>query len=386
MSTHRQQIVAGSAALLLVILGVLAARPWLSPAGAAPLGDASCDGQVNAVDATVILQLTAGLIPSLECPENADTDGDGSVGAVDATLVLQLVAGLIPGLEPPATATPTRTSTPTPTPTPIATNTPASTKTPAPPATPAATATATATEPPTATSTATATATVNGSATATATPTRTPTPLSTVHVRKSSTYTDTFGDLWAVGEVYNGLGHDVAYVSVTADLFSASNELLGSETYGTCVTSIKRHTDTPFGVLIFDPPAGVDHVAVRVNREASFDYIDLPSDLADPPVEGMDISIINASRQAGTDGQDFYHVDGAITNGSINTYDFVQACIALYDNRGVVVRMTAVAANDDRLERGGGTLYDTGEIDDLNVTGINIVTQRAWVEAAYELP
>ncbi len=385
MSTHRQQIVTGIAALLLVMLGVLAVQPWRSPAGAAPLGDASCDSQVNAVDATVILQLTAGLIPSLGCPQNADTDGDGSVGAVDATLILQFVAGLIPGLEPPATATPTRTSTPTPTPTPtpIATTTPAATNTPAP------TATATATEPPTATSTATATATFNPSSTATATPTRTPTPLSTVHVRNTFTYTDTFGDLWAVGEVYNGLNHGVAYVSVDADLYSASNELLGTETYGTCVTSIDRHTDSPFGVLVFDPPPKLDHVTIHVHNtndsDDFFNYIDLPSPDADPPVHDVNISITDAYRQEGGGGQEFFHVAGEMINKSgSQAYDFVQACIALYDDRGVVVRVTSVPADDDFLDTHTSTQYNTLDTDDLNVTGINIIDQRAWVEAIYE--
>lgn len=58
-------------------------------------GDANCDGQVTAVDAALILQLNAGLITSVECPEGADANGDGEITAVDAALVLQFVAGLI---------------------------------------------------------------------------------------------------------------------------------------------------------------------------------------------------------------------------------------------------------------------------------------------------
>jgi len=58
-------------------------------------GDANCDGEVTAVDAALILQLNAGLIASVACPEGADANGDGEITAVDAALVLQFVAGII---------------------------------------------------------------------------------------------------------------------------------------------------------------------------------------------------------------------------------------------------------------------------------------------------
>jgi len=61
-------------------------------------GDANCDGTVNAIDATLVLQLSAGVVSSLECEGNADVNGDGAVTAVDATLILQFIAGLLPEL------------------------------------------------------------------------------------------------------------------------------------------------------------------------------------------------------------------------------------------------------------------------------------------------
>jgi len=65
--------------------------------GAQP-GDANCDGNVNSIDAALVLQYSAGLIDSLACQEAADANHSGSVNAIDAALILQYVAGLIASL------------------------------------------------------------------------------------------------------------------------------------------------------------------------------------------------------------------------------------------------------------------------------------------------
>ncbi len=62
-------------------------------------GDVNCDGVVNAIDAALVLQATAGLIAGLPCP-GGDVNRDGHVDAIDAALILQYVAGLIPVLPP----------------------------------------------------------------------------------------------------------------------------------------------------------------------------------------------------------------------------------------------------------------------------------------------
>jgi len=61
-------------------------------------GDVDCDGSVSSIDASLILQLDAGLLDSLPCAHNADLNGDGEINSIDAALVLQRVAGLIIGL------------------------------------------------------------------------------------------------------------------------------------------------------------------------------------------------------------------------------------------------------------------------------------------------
>lgn len=69
-----------------------------SPTGATTLGDASCDSAVDAIDAALILQFSAGLLSNLPCPGGGDVNGDGEVTSIDAALVLQFTAGLLSSL------------------------------------------------------------------------------------------------------------------------------------------------------------------------------------------------------------------------------------------------------------------------------------------------
>ncbi len=74
------------------------ATPTITPRPAPPSGDASCNGEVNSVDAALVLQVTAALLESAPCGVAADANADGAVGSVDAALILQVDAGLLPGL------------------------------------------------------------------------------------------------------------------------------------------------------------------------------------------------------------------------------------------------------------------------------------------------
>ncbi len=67
---------------------------------AGAVGDVDCNGSIDSIDAALVLQLTAGLVGSLSCQENADANEDGSVDSIDAALILQLTAGLLPSLPP----------------------------------------------------------------------------------------------------------------------------------------------------------------------------------------------------------------------------------------------------------------------------------------------
>ena len=58
-------------------------------------GDVNEDGVANSVDASLVLQLKAGLIDSLPNESSGDVNGDGALTSVDAALLLQFTAGLI---------------------------------------------------------------------------------------------------------------------------------------------------------------------------------------------------------------------------------------------------------------------------------------------------
>ena len=107
-------------ASVVVIGAILATTVGMRSAHSAEkvLGDANCDTTVNSVDASVILQLEAGLLwpnrysppfdpaPILPCPFNADVRGGGDITSVDAALILQYSAGLLPQLQRLVTPTP----------------------------------------------------------------------------------------------------------------------------------------------------------------------------------------------------------------------------------------------------------------------------------------
>ncbi len=63
------------------------------------IGDVNKNGEINAIDAQLILQAEAGFI-TLVNQKHADTNVDGGVDSRDATLILQFVAGRITGLPP----------------------------------------------------------------------------------------------------------------------------------------------------------------------------------------------------------------------------------------------------------------------------------------------
>lgn len=65
-------------------------------------GDANCSGNIDSIDALVVLQYAAALSGYTRCLNNADVNGDHDVTSVDATLILQFQARLLDRLGPAA--------------------------------------------------------------------------------------------------------------------------------------------------------------------------------------------------------------------------------------------------------------------------------------------
>ena len=84
--------------------------------GGVTTGDVNCNGEINSIDAALVLQRTAGFTGPLACEQAGDVNMDLIINAVDADLILQYSAGLIG--EAPGKQVPDETATGTPEPTP----------------------------------------------------------------------------------------------------------------------------------------------------------------------------------------------------------------------------------------------------------------------------
>ena len=69
--------------------------PTPTPTAPGTLGDVDCNQDVSSIDAALILQYVARLVPSLACQSAGDTNEDGVIDSRDALLILQDVAGLL---------------------------------------------------------------------------------------------------------------------------------------------------------------------------------------------------------------------------------------------------------------------------------------------------
>jgi len=83
----------GTAFAVVVGSALLAALKAIAPVAAQTAGDVDCNGVVTSVDASLVLQFTAGRITSLAC--SGDVNGDGGTNSIDSLFILQYVAGLI---------------------------------------------------------------------------------------------------------------------------------------------------------------------------------------------------------------------------------------------------------------------------------------------------
>lgn len=298
-------------------------------------GDVDCDGDVDSVDSLMVLRHVAGLALTQQppCPDIGtaaaeppavfgDVDCDGDVDSVDALLVLRHVAGLPAGL--PADCPPVGPATPTPLPT-------------LPPAP----------TPP-----------------GTATPLPTPVP-ALVTLRHTGWHVDASGMALAAGEVLNESDRPVGLVRVEASFYSASGELLKTSAGYSCLMTIPPGGDSPYEILVYPTPAGIDHVEFNVAKFFDPPFI--------PAAEGLQGQVTNMY----TDFISYVHAAGTMTNTSSNSYKQVKGCVAFYNEQGDVVRSKFVYTSPNVLGPGGVASFDTS----IKPDGIVITGARVWGDA-----
>jgi hypothetical protein len=69
-------------------------EPANGPINTYKMGDVTHNGMVDIIDALMIAQYAAGIIPSVFYPENADVNADGKTNILDALFVARQAAGL----------------------------------------------------------------------------------------------------------------------------------------------------------------------------------------------------------------------------------------------------------------------------------------------------
>lgn len=205
--------------------------------------------------------------------------------------------------------------------------------------------------------------------TPTPTPSATPTQVvqAGVETRNSTWVTSTLtGSIYVMGEVYNGSTGPVEFVEITANFYAANGALLATELGSPDITTIAAGADSPFWIILSDPPAGVASVGLVVS-----DYSDDPFF---PVVTGLTITVSDVY----TDDSDLMHIIGTVSNSSATSWDYVQPIVALYDEDGLVIETDYTFTEPQTLDPG-----ETGtfELIIANGAALEEAPLRFWVEA-----
>jgi hypothetical protein len=197
---------------------------------------------------------------------------------------------------------------------------------------PGATATPTATLRPTAPATATQTPTATATPTATPSPTPTATGAPTAEVvllDTHSTYTDTLGLRYIVGEIENRGDSNARFIKITADLFNTQGQLIATDFTYTQRSIVADTERSCFAIILPQAPPGFDHYQLRVEAE-------ITTEEPRPLVLGK----VNE----GPSPTDFELV-GLVRNAGQLPIELAEIIGTLYDSNGVVIGCDSGYAN-----------------------------------------
>jgi hypothetical protein len=185
----------------------------------------------------------------------------------------------------------------------------------------------------------TRTATATPSLTPTQTDTPTPTATSTadlIVLGNHSTYTNTIGARYIVGEVKNNGDSNARFVKVTADVFNAQGQLIATDFAYAQRDVINPDSESCFKILLINDPVGFDHYQLNIE-----------GDVTTEPVRPLSLFNIN-------DGPNTlsYELIGQVLNEGAESLEFVKIIGTLYDSSNMVIGCDFTYANLDTLAPG----------------------------------
>ncbi len=189
-------------------------------------------------------------------------------------------------------------------------------------------------------------------------------PASQFSVENDSSYVSTSGTLHVVGEVRNSGSSSAQFVEITANFYGAGGALLTTDYTFSDVSVLGPGQDSPFDVLVFDPPAGIVSYTVSVT--------DFSAPASSPVVTGLNATVTNTYTSAGGT----LHIVGTVTNTSATAYEYVQPIVALYNAIGAVVAVDYTFTSPTDLAPGS-----TGTFDILMFDPPPYASTRLWVDA-----
>lgn len=155
----------------------------------------------------------------------------------------------------------------------------------------------------------------------------------------------------------------MSLVKVTANYYSAGNVLLATQVGFACVKTIAGGFESPYLVLLQNPPPGIDHYTYQVT--SFYDPAPLPLPL------GLQTSITNTY----LDGFGIWHTVGTIKNNSLSTtFTSVRACGAYYNASGDVIRIDPPITTPSTLAPGQSGTFDVIAVGvSLAVTNVVVI-------------
>ena len=162
-------------------------------------------------------------------------------------------------------------------------------------------------------------------------PTSTPLPLARLEILSQSTYKDSAGGIWVVGEAQNTGTATATAIEITLNLLGADGKPAGVSYATTHLSEVPPGGKTPFRGLFATPPKGAENVKVDIRTVPV--YPDTTSDLA----PGVVVQESKLSPPAGSGGA---IVSGQVKNGGKETAFMVRV---LAVSRGADGKVTDVA-------------------------------------------